>query len=297
MATVPYCSLDQFKLELKASSANAGAVTNFSTVDQNTALRNMAIVAARANKLMGFEFTPRVDTLEFLVTSERVNTNLNTFTFPQPLLVLQGAIVGNTVLTVGTDVTVYPSISPYPLHALRLIWSATHKNWYQYGVNLVGDPLVVQITGIWGYKERYAAEGWLAYDILQADVNASVTTLTVADADGADPFGFTPRFSIGQLIQLDSEWLQISAVDTTLNTLTVKRGVQGSTAAAHLQNAVVSAFQVEDDITRIAARQACMLFARKGAFETASISDLGQVNYPQDLLVELQNTLAMYDYD
>jgi hypothetical protein len=297
VATVPLCTLDQFKLELKASSANSGAVVTFSAVDQNTALRNMAAVAARLAKLAGFEFVPRIDTLEIPVTSERVNTNLNTFTFPQPLLVLQGVVVGNTTLTVGTDVTVYPSISPYPYHALRLIWSSTHKNWYQYGVNLVGDPLVVQITGIWGYKQRYASEGWLAYEILQADINASVTTLTIADADGQDPFGFTPRFSIGQLIQIDSEWMSVSAVDTTLNTLTVKRAVQGSAAAAHLQNVVVSSWQTEDDIVRVVTRQACMFFARKGAFETASISDLAQVNYPRDLLAELEDTLAMYDYE
>lgn len=291
MATLPYATLAQLKRELKDLSVTEGSAT------AQSVLAKEVQITARIFRLMGWEFIPRIESRDILVVGEYVNSRLNTIEFRDPLLVLQGVTVGNTTLTVGTDVTTYPNNTPYPYHQLRLIWSSVHQGWYNYAdCATTGDPLVVTITGIWGYRTRYMLNGWLPYDILQANISASVTTLTIADADGTDPFGFTPRFSPGQLIQIDSEWMQVTATNTTTNVLTVIRGVQGSTPAAHINGAVVSTFQVEDDLLREVTRQACMWYARVGAFEVATINDIGTTQYPSDLLTALENVLYAYDY-
>lgn len=214
MATLPLCTLDQMKYELKSTASGNVALTS-NDYNEQTLKNNSAIVAARIAKLAGFEFYPRIETRDVLITSDRIDSSLNLLMLPGPLLVLQGLTVGSSTLTVSTHVTTWPANTPYPYRQLRLIWSSVGKFWYSYAAPNAGDPLVASVTGIWGYKERYSTTGWLGYDTLQAGINASVTSLTVADADGTDPPGNTPRFSPGQLIQIDSEWLYVTATNTT----------------------------------------------------------------------------------
>lgn len=77
-----------------------------------------------------------------------------------------------------------------------------------------------------------------------AGINDSVTTITVANVDGANVNGDTPRFSAGMLIKIEDEWLEVSAAtNSTTDTLTVKRGSLGSTAAAHALNKEIYIFQ------------------------------------------------------
>jgi hypothetical protein len=61
---------------------------------------------------------------------------------------------------------------------------------------------------------------------LTSPVDASATTLSVDDAAA---LAVTP----GLTIEIDGEQLMITAVNTVTNTLTVVRGVNGTSAAAH----------------------------------------------------------------
>jgi len=65
---------------------------------------------------------------------------------------------------------------------------------------------------------------------LTALLNASATTLLVQSA---------AYFVTGQTIQIDNEQMTVTKVDTLRNTLTVTRGVNNTTAAAHLSGARV----------------------------------------------------------
>lgn len=82
----------------------------------------------------------------------------------------------------------------------------------------------VQIVGRWGY-----------YDVLQT------STATLAeDLDTTEPavdVSSGAAFRIGQVIEIDSERMEISAIST--NTLTVSRAVNGTTAAAHTNGAAI----------------------------------------------------------
>lgn len=80
---------------------------------------------------------------------------------------------------------------------------------------------------------------------LNGAVNNAVTVLTVADAS---------QFNYGNLtnayIVIDDEQMKLSSVNTTKNELTVIRGQNGTTAAAHADNAVVSLPPTLTGVTR-----------------------------------------------
>ena len=104
----------------------------------------------------------------------------------------------------------------------------------------------ISIAGTWGYHDDYT-NAWVSSRDAVADVggiNASVTTITVSDADGTSADLETPRFQAGNLIKIDSEWCDVIAVTAgTTNTLTVVRGVNGTTAASHSAGASISLYR------------------------------------------------------
>lgn len=83
----------------------------------------------------------------------------------------------------------------------------------------------IEVVGVWGYSQETEAAGTLGAAI------ADTTTTSVTMAAGH-------AVQAGNTIVVDSEQLFVSAVAT--NTLTVVRGVNGSTAASHLSGASVA---------------------------------------------------------
>lgn len=53
------------------------------------------------------------------------------------------------------------------------------------------------------------------------------------------PVNNPTRYKIGSMIQVESEYMKVEAIDTNASTVTVQRGYLGSTAAAHLINAII----------------------------------------------------------
>lgn len=121
------------------------------------------------------------------------------------------------------------------------------------------------VDGIWGYHDDWAT-AWADSKDAVADVggiNASVTSITVSDADGADQYGNTPRFKVGQLLKIGSEYLYLVAKNTTTNVLTVVRGVNGTTAATHDAAATIYVYQPMRDIWHAVRRLAAWLYGQK----------------------------------
>jgi len=80
------------------------------------------------------------------------------------------------------------------------------------------------MAGVWGYNSDYL-QAWQAVDVITVvGINSSVTSFTVADVDGVDVYGVTPRISAGNYVLIDSEVMLVTATNTTTNTVTVKRG-------------------------------------------------------------------------
>jgi hypothetical protein len=69
----------------------------------------------------------------------------------------------------------------------------------------------VTVTGIWGWHDRWATAWRDSSDTVQDNpLSSGSTTLTVTDADGADSTGETPRFQVGHLLKIDSEYLWVT---------------------------------------------------------------------------------------
>ncbi len=119
----------------------------------------------------------------------------------------------------------------------------------------------IQVTGIWGWHDAWTLAWKDSLDTVQDNpLSNSVTTLTVNDADGTDEMATPPRFQVGQLLQIESEYLRVLAVDTATNTLTVLRGVNGTTANSHAQGTAISVYQPPHDVMMLCVRYAAWLY-------------------------------------
>lgn len=283
--TTNYCTLADAKLELKAQ-----------TTSDDEYLRRAIFQASRRIDLelsapsRAPVFAPFIETRKYVLDVNRVNSAINAFWTYSRILAVSSVLIDTTDVT--SDIEIYPA---YPdagwNKALRL--TTRSRDWYRYCTTSILDPLIVTVTGTWGYSSDYA-NAWQTADALAADIDDSVTAITVADADGTDWRGFTPRFSPGAFIRIGTEFMHVDAVDTSTNTLTVRRGANGSTAAAHTAGDDIDVYVVEDDINRITARHAATLYARRGAFDNVSIPSVGDVPYPSDLLLEMKAVLSRY---
>lgn len=285
-----YATLADAKANLRADT----------TTDDNTLLRFLRILSRRVDKLFGTRymewapyFMPSTESRRYLVTSGRVNSTLDTFRFGDPLLSLTAATVGDTTLTINTDVETWPQ-NVTPARMLRLKGSSTYS-WYGYCTS-DGSPLEVVITGIWGYHHDWA-NAWASVDTLSANINASVTSLTVSDIDGTDLYGLTPRISAGNVLKIGTEYLEVTATNTTTNVATVRRGILGTTAAAHTSGDAVATFQVYDSVKHAVANQAAKMYAKRGAYESTQITDIGTIQFPADFMAEFRNIMMEMGYD
>lgn len=275
-----YASLAEMKDELKAVS----------NVDDVKLLNAGRQASARIDRLFRSQipfFFPTIKNLPIHVTPSMVNSAQGTLAIPANLLALTSLTVGDDTVTA---VEVYP---PYtsPSRSLRLT-DECHGTWYSYQP-CCGKPLLAVINGIFGFHRDYA-NAWLKVDDIAAALNDTALTFTVADVDGADAYGRTPRISAGNLLRIDTEFLEVISTNISTNVVTVRRGVNGSTAAAHLINADVEVWQVEEPIKRAVQRQASFMYARKGTYQSAEITDLGMIQFPADLLSEVYGVVQGY---
>ena len=154
----------------------------------------------------------------------------------------------------------------------------------------------IQVDALWGYHDEYSTAWRDSTDTLSAAITTTTaTTLTVNNAAGADAWGLTPRFSVGNLIQVDTEWMWIVGIST--NTLTVVRGAQGTTAATHLISAPISVYVPPADITDICLRWASWLFTQDStSYGKTIVGPFGMTvpaGAPPDLVDALSNYRKM----
>jgi hypothetical protein len=278
-----YCTQDDVTAELKADSS--------ATADLARIRNYIRTVSKRIDELMGSRrrpfFAPYIEQRKFLINGWRIDSWNNVFWLDNsPLLAFTAVLWGTTDRTSVSEL--YTDRNEIN-RGLRLTTSTS--SWYSSEL----PPVFVKVTGTWGWHEDWD-NAFDAVDTLQANINATVLTLTVADADGADLEGYTPRFSPGNFIQIGTEWMEVTAVNTTTNVLTVRRGRNGSTAAAHTSGDDVEVYQVDIRIRRACIRQAAMLYARRGAFQVETVDGVGAVTFPQDQLAELKATLQGFMY-
>ncbi|MBK8035301.1 MAG: hypothetical protein IPK17_38515 [Chloroflexi bacterium] len=282
-----YCTLDEAMREIRAKD----------TRDPKYMLGLLPAISQRLMKYARRDFEPVYETRTFVAGRMNVVPSQNALKLNDYLLELEAVSIGGSGLTVGTDVDLYPTNGVKPATKLYLLSTCRSSvTWYGTGClpGTYSSPLVqIQVAGWWGYKERYAAEGWLTADAIQAAALATnATTFAVAEVEGSDPRGFEPRLSTGQLIRVDDELMRVVET-TTSNTLEVLRAQRGTEAAAHAQGAAVKLWNVEEDVRRAAQRWASLQYQRKGVFETARIEE-AVITLPADMPVEVEQIMGSY---
>lgn len=158
-----------------------------------------------------------------------------------------------------------------------------------------GDD-AIKIIGIWNFVDDrdnyFIASG---DSVVDAPLAADATTIEVNDADATDAFGFL-RFSRGQLIRIESEQIEITAINTTTNVMTVIRGVNGTTAAAHVATTPIYKMQYPDDLKQACIIQAVHQFKRgQAAFGDAqAIGEAAKIVHIKTIDPEALELLSRY---
>ncbi len=93
---------------------------------------------------------------------------------------------------------------------------------------LLSRKRLIEIVGRWGFTEEVEATG----DNVRDDpLTVGAAAITVLDGT---------NFAVGQTLFIETEQLYVTAIAETL--VTVDRGVNGTTAASHVQGTVISRF-------------------------------------------------------
>lgn len=191
------------------------------------------------------------------------------------LLVLEKDCLSITSITNGDATTV--SASEYvteprndtPYWAIRLKNSSS-KYW-----TYSTDPEnAIAVAAIWGYHDNYT-DAWVAAGTIAdgAGINASVTTYTASANHG---------IKAGNLLKIESEFLYASAVSS--NTITVVRGVNGSTAATHATATAVSVWTPDYALSELCKKAAVFLYKQRSTPGTETVTIDGETFYvPKDV--------------
>lgn len=141
----------------------------------------------------------------------------------------------------------------------------------------------VTVAGVWGYGDGDSATPYADSGTTATVATAGGTTLTVVNA--------TP-FSVGHTIRVESEDMYVTAVGA--GSLTVVRGVNGTTGAAHAA-AATYIYQAPGPVREACLLQAARLFQRKSAiYGVVGASEMGQIVIPTKLDPDVAMLLAPY---
>lgn len=171
-----------------------------------------------------------------------------------PLIVLADDLLSVTAITDGSGILTTSDYqlletAGYPKHAIIPAYGGAWQWGSTYAMNAA-----VSINGLWGFN-RNPNNMWVNRTTLTAAINASTTTVPVASVSNIEILSY---------IKIGSEYMQVTAINT-LN-LTVERGVNGTTAAAHDNAAVVATYRIESDIEQATITLALYLYETRDSF-------------------------------
>jgi hypothetical protein len=165
----------------------------------------------------------------------------------------------------------------------KIIGLTTQMTWYYNSANSTRFDAITAV-GVWGYHSDYSHAWEVITSLAAAITTPTATSITV-------PKGL---IFAGDLILTDTEYLYVSAVSAgaTNDTLTVSRGVNGSTAAAHLISAPVSRWAVSDALRMLVAQAAAAYYKLRSnpTNETVTLDGVTFVT-PKDVLAFLDKSL------
>lgn len=220
-------------------------------------------VTARIDEMTHDTFAPLRQTRYFDCIGEHIDSWTRT-------IYLEASIADVVTLTDGTGEALVLDTdwrySPRAKRSTKLLEGLESTTWTNYTDNW---RQAITIDGVWCYRERYDVVGWVgSADTVQSPaLTTTSTSIIVADADGVNAWGLSPRFDVGQMIRIGSEYMAIVGVNTTTNALTVVRGYNGTVATTHDVGASISTFDVQPEIVRACALITAYNYQMLGKFE------------------------------
>ncbi len=183
----------------------------------------------------------------------------------------------------------------YPKKSVRL----TDTVWSMPSTGITRQA--ISVTGHWGFHDNYN-EAWVdSLDSVQDEggISANGTALRVADSDGIAGDLRGPRFQSGQLVRIDDELILVISTNLNTNDLVIRRGYNGSTAAAHAQGTTISIFHPMAIVEISCIRLAAWRYKQKDvdSFDKTYILGSGVVNVPTALPTDVIRFLGARKVD
>lgn len=218
---------------------------NFSTGNTNATMIDQAIDAA--SRAIDDEarrvFYPHVETNMYDVPPGRK------LDLADDLLELLTLTNGDAAVIPSTNYIIAPYNS-YPKNSIVLLSSSV----YGFAPSTTnGDEAAISAYGIYGFHRRYLT-AWQTGSTLASGLTDSATSATATSGTA---------FANGQIVRIDNELIRVTNVST--NTLTIERGWNGSTAAAHDAADLIKIWRPEAIVSQATKIQSARYYRR---FET-----------------------------
>ena len=111
----------------------------------------------------------------------------------------------------------------------------------------------IEIVGTWGVHNQLSTM-YTVVEVITGSLTISGTSIVVANASAYELLSY---------LRISGELLHVTAKNTFTNTLTVTRGVNGTTAAAYTTTYTIERYNVLPDIALAATRLASFMYQRR----------------------------------
>ena len=273
-----YCSLNDFK----AYITSPGIELNPDNLDDQVIEDVIVRASRRLDDLTGRRFYPRIETRYY-------NTpKYDVLSLDDDLLDVITLTNGDGSTIASSDYVLQP-INEYPKYEIKLRDIATI---YFTLTNASSRDKAIILLAYWGWRDRYAAEGWKLGSTINEAGNLNATDINFTLSSGV---GFTTD----QIIKIENELMIVSGISgASGNDINViARGSNGSSAATHANSTAVYIWQPQDDITALALEIARIMYrSRYGEnIETTAITTpAGVIVTPRSLPVWAQEVIGRY---
>lgn len=227
------------------------------------------------------KFYPRIETRYY---EPPTLLGIDPLYLDEDLLALQ-TLTGGDGLVVPPAAYVLRPRNESPKHSIELLLSSA----YRWQLTALGDTQdAITVAGIWGYHSFYDGAWQDTLATVQNDpLSNSGTSLTSLT---------TGKLHAGDLLLIESEYIYVVSVTvSTTDTATIVRGVNGSTAAAHVKTTTIYRWTQEE--IEMAARMAVAAYFRLRQNPIGETVNVGGQTFstPKDITAWLTKRLTDLD--
>ena len=184
-------------------------------------------------------------------------------------------------LTEDTDFYMYP-LQGYPKTYAKIAPNGGYSSFAN------GMKKGVEIEGIFGYGDGLSATPYRnSTDATTDNLSDTATSIGVTDAD---------NFSPGQIGLLSAEQVYISGYDTSGETITIERGVNGTTAVGHNAGTGIYIYEYPWDLVHACLIQTMRWYKRKDSAyqDIVGIPEMGTFVTSKGLDPDVKMILGQY---